>query len=51
MSTASALDHESSSRTTIAVARPMAKELAIRAEGVSYWFGEGEARTQVLFDN
>ncbi len=51
MSTASTLDHESSSRTTIAVARPMAKELAIRAEGVSYWFGEGEARTQVLFDN
>ena len=29
----------------------LCKELAIRAEGVSYWYGEGEARTQVLFDN
>ena len=36
---------------TLAVARPMAKEIAIRAEGVNYWYGEGEARTQVLFDN
>ncbi len=51
MSTASVLDQESPSRATIAVARPMAKELAIRALGVSYWFGEGETRTQVLFDN
>jgi putative ABC transport system ATP-binding protein len=51
MSTASALDHESPSHVTIAVARPMAKELAIRAEGVGYWFGEGETRSQVLFDN
>ena len=51
MSMASALDHESPAHATLAVARPMAKELAIRAEGVSYWFGEAEARTQVLFDN
>ena len=29
----------------------MCKEIAICAEGVSYWYGEGEARTQVLFDN
>ena len=40
-----------SSHATLAVARPMAKEIAIRAEGVSYWYGEGETRTQVLFDN
>ncbi|MHB1557658.1 MAG: ABC transporter ATP-binding protein [Isosphaeraceae bacterium] len=39
------------SQTLIAVARPTAKELAIRAEGVSYWFGEGDTRAQVLFDN
>lgn len=26
-------------------------EVAIRAEGVDYYFGSGEARTQVLFDN
>ena len=51
MSTASAIDHESPSHATLAVARPMCKELAICAEGVSYWFGEGEARAQVLFDN
>jgi putative ABC transport system ATP-binding protein len=35
----------------LAVARPMAKEIAIHAEGVGYWYGEGEARSQVLFDN
>jgi putative ABC transport system ATP-binding protein len=29
----------------------MVKEIAIRAEGVSYWYGEGETRSQVLFDN
>jgi putative ABC transport system ATP-binding protein len=40
-----------SSQTLLAVARPMVKEIAIRAEGVSYWYGEGETRTQVLFDN
>ena len=39
------------SQTNVAVARPMVKELAIHAEGVSYWFGEGETRAQVLFDN
>src|SRR6516165_7996903 len=39
------------SQTNLAVARPMVKELAIHAEGVSYWFGEGETRAQVLFDN
>jgi ABC-type lipoprotein export system ATPase subunit len=42
---------DSPSRSTLAVARPLCKELAIRAEGVGYWYGEGEARTQVLFDN
>ena len=35
----------------LAVARPTCKELAVQAEGVSYWYGEGETRTQVLFDN
>src|SRR5262249_37707290 len=39
------------SQTNLAVARPMVKELAIHGEGVSYWFGEGETRAQVLFDN
>ncbi len=39
------------SQTMLAVARPTARELAIRAEGVSYWFGEGDARSQVLFEN
>ncbi len=29
----------------------MVKEIAIHAEGVSYWYGEGETRSQVLFDN
>src|SRR5579871_3402565 len=48
-STATAL--ESLGHSTLAVARPLAKELAIEAEGVSYWYGEGEARSQVLFDN
>jgi putative ABC transport system ATP-binding protein len=43
-----AIEH---SQVNLAVARPMVKELAVRAEGVSYRFGEGEARTQVLFDN
>src|SRR5579883_1565545 len=37
--------------TNLAVARPMVQEIAIRAEGVSYWYGEGETRAQVLFDN
>jgi putative ABC transport system ATP-binding protein len=40
-----------SSQSMLAVARPMAKEIAIHAEGVGYWYGEGEARSQVLFDN
>src|SRR5579883_2491364 len=48
-STATAL--ESLGHSTLAVARPLAKELAIEAEGVSYWFRSGEARSQVLFDN
>jgi putative ABC transport system ATP-binding protein len=39
------------SQSLLAVARPMVKEIAIRAEGVSYWYGEGETRSQVLFDN
>src|SRR5262245_13724664 len=47
--TATAVD--SPSLSTLAVARPLAKELAIRAEGVSYAYGEGEARSQVLFEN
>ena len=40
-----------SSHSTLAVARPLVKELSIRAEGVSYWYGEGDTRSQVLFDN
>lgn len=36
---------------TFAVSRPMAHEIAIRAEGVNYWYGEAETRSQVLFDN
>ena len=39
------------SQSNLAVARPLVKELAIRADGVSYWYGDGETRTQVLFDN
>jgi putative ABC transport system ATP-binding protein len=51
MSSATVHDLESSSQSLLAVARPTCKELAVQAEGVSYWYGEGEARTQVLFDN
>jgi putative ABC transport system ATP-binding protein len=40
-----------SSQAMLAVARPMAKEIAICVEEVSYWYGEGETRSQVLFDN
>jgi putative ABC transport system ATP-binding protein len=40
-----------SSHSMLAVARPLCKQLAICAEEVSYWYGEGETRTQVLFDN
>ena len=49
--TSHAPDPRRVSQTNLAVARPMVKELAIRAEGVSYWYGDGETRTQVLFDN
>src|SRR5438067_10751449 len=51
MSDSAATVVDSPSLSTLAVARPLSKELAIRAEGVSYWYGEGEARTQVLFEN
>jgi putative ABC transport system ATP-binding protein len=40
-----------STQTMLAVARPFCKEIAICAEGVSYWYGERDTRTQVLFDN
>jgi putative ABC transport system ATP-binding protein len=46
---ATAVHSETQSR--LAVARPLGKELAIRATGVSYSFGEGQTRSQVLFDN
>jgi putative ABC transport system ATP-binding protein len=39
------------SHTNLAVARPLSKELAICAEEISYWYGEAETRSQVLFDN
>ena len=51
MNTAAAPDLEFSSPSLLAVARPTCKELAVHAEGVDYWYGEGEARTQVLFEN
>jgi putative ABC transport system ATP-binding protein len=51
MSVLSATDLESLSHSRIAVAQPLGKELAIQALDVSYWYGEGEARTQVLFEN
>ncbi len=40
-----------SSHATLAVARPTAKQIAICAQDVSYWYGEGDTRSQVLFDN
>ena len=33
------------------VARPAAPEPAIRVDGLNHYFGEGEARNQVLFGN
>jgi putative ABC transport system ATP-binding protein len=51
MSENTATNVDFASRSRLAVARPIAKELAIRAEDVSYWFGERETRAQVLFDN
>src|SRR5438067_13450593 len=51
MSDSAATVVDSPSLSTLAVARPLAKELAIRADAVSYWYGEGEARSQVLFEN
>ncbi len=51
MSSATVHDLESSSPSMLAVARPTCKELAVHAEGISYWYGEGETRSQVLFDN
>ena len=51
MSESTATTVDSLGHSTLAVARPLAKELAIQVEGVSYWYGEGEARSQVLFDN
>ncbi len=42
MSNASVPDLELSSTSLLAVARPTCKERAIQAEGVSYWYGEGE---------
>lgn len=37
--------------TSLAVSQPARAEVVIRAMAVSYWYGEGETRTQVLFDN
>jgi putative ABC transport system ATP-binding protein len=37
--------------TSIAVSQPARAEVVIRAADVSYWYGEGETRTQVLFEN
>jgi putative ABC transport system ATP-binding protein len=37
--------------TSLAVSQPARAQVVIRAVGVGYWYGEGEARTQVLFDN
>jgi putative ABC transport system ATP-binding protein len=51
MSNASVPDLEMSSTSMLAVARPTCKERAVQAEGVSYWYGEGETRSQVLFEN
>ncbi len=51
MSSATVHDLESSSPSMRAVSRPTCKEHAVEAESVSYWYGEGETRTQVLFDN
>jgi putative ABC transport system ATP-binding protein len=39
------------SHAELAVARPLAKEIAICAQAINYWYGEGETRSQVLFDN
>ena len=51
MNHASFPELEMSSTSMLAVSRPTCKELAIHAEGLSYWFGEGETRTQVLFED
>jgi putative ABC transport system ATP-binding protein len=51
MSSAPVHDLETSSPSLLAVARPTCKELAVHAEGISYWYGEGETRSQVLFEN
>jgi putative ABC transport system ATP-binding protein len=51
MSNASVPELEMSSTSMLAVARPTCKERAVQAEGVSYWYGEGETRSQVLFEN
>jgi putative ABC transport system ATP-binding protein len=51
MSTAPALEQSSVSQSTLAVARPLSKELALCAQGINYWYGEGEAKSQVLFEN
>ena len=42
MSSAPVHDLELSSASMLAVARPTCKELAVQAEGVSYWYGEGK---------
>jgi putative ABC transport system ATP-binding protein len=39
------------SYSALAVSRTMTSLMAVRARGVSYSFGSGETRTQVLFDN
>jgi putative ABC transport system ATP-binding protein len=48
-STLSSLD--ALSQSMVAVARPLVNELAVRAAEVNYFYGEGETRTQALFEN
>jgi putative ABC transport system ATP-binding protein len=44
-------DASLTTRLTRAVTRPAHDQVVIRAEAVSYWYGEEPIRTQVLFDN
>jgi putative ABC transport system ATP-binding protein len=51
MAQATSSDVDHLSQSMIAVARPLVSQLAVRAHEVSYFYGEGETRTQALFDN
>src|SRR5436305_15224914 len=37
--------------TSLAVSQPARADVVSRAMAVSYWYGGGETRSQVLFDN